>query len=51
VVSNTSASTGDAQSGRGFNGLRLPESIVGPAAAPAVAVTHAASPALAGTAQ
>jgi type VI secretion system protein ImpL len=42
---NSGGSGGDAQASRGFNGLRLPDSFVGRAAAPA------AGPALAGAAQ
>jgi type VI secretion system protein ImpL len=41
------ASSGDAQASRGFNGLRLPESVVGRAAATAAA----GAPQLAGAAQ
>jgi len=37
VVSNAATSGGDAQASRGFNGLRLPESIVGRAAVPPAA--------------
>jgi len=61
VVSNAGAGGGDAQASRGFNGLRLPETIVGRAAAPAAAAATvtagaagpvpAAAPALAGGAQ
>jgi type VI secretion system protein ImpL len=55
VVSNAGAGSGDVQASRGFNGLRLPETIVGRAAAPAVATNvvtaAAAGPSLAGAAQ
>ena len=63
VVSNAGAGSGDAQASRGFNGLRLPETIVGRTTVPAgpsapagsavasTAVTAGAGPAIAGAAQ
>jgi type VI secretion system protein ImpL len=50
VVSNA-ATAGDGQASRGFNGLRLPEAIVGRAPAAAPAANPAGGPVLAGAAQ
>jgi type VI secretion system protein ImpL len=51
VVSNAGAGAGDTQqAGRGFNGLRLPDAIVGRAMAPPAAAATAATIAAAGAA-
>jgi len=51
VVSNAAAAAGDGQASRGFNGLRLPEAIVGRAPAALPTASPAGGPVLAGAAQ